>query len=1054
MNETLKILVVDNNAADRVAVYQALCQAGVQVELTEVESCSLAIATLQQPFDCVFLNYHLPDGDGLDLVNQIRQAGLLVPLIVLTEQGDEQVAVELMKAGAYDYFSKSRIAPEPLSRSLLNAVRIYRAEVQAQEATQRLRESEERYRLVLEGSNDGIWDWNIYQNEVYCNDRLFEIIGIPRDQLGTAYDAFYRLIHPDDRPHVLRAIVNHLEQGENFDVEFRLLHSSGSYLYCTSRGKAQRDPNGNLFRMSGIISDITARKQAEEEVVKLNRDLERRVEELQTLFDVIPIGIAISEEPDCQTIRVNPTFAEMLAIPADANASINALDRERPAFKIYRNGRELSADELPMQFTAARGVEVLDTEFDIQHADGTTLNLIGYTTPLFDEQGNPRGCIAAFLDITDRKRTEAAQRFLTEATSLVASSLDVSTILRGLADLAVPFLADGCFFDLVDPRGRLQRVAWQYVDSSRQSWFAQVQHYVPTSSDSAIKHCLSTGQPIFLPQVSQEWIESTALGPEHLQFLHDLELTSLMAVPLTVHDRCLGVLTVFLTAASGRSYTDTDLRLAEDLAQRTALAVDNAQLYRTTQEAEHNLRQALVILGQHQQQLRTLQQLTDLLNQRLTNLHELLRVMVNAMCDAIPNAEFGLIVLQNSCTGLLELTAATGIGAERLSLDSAFAPGDGLLGEVFVTGEFRLIRSPRQGDDQEVAPEHVSIPLAQPIQASLSLEMDLPASICAVAIESPQAGRLGVMAIGNWSNASAFEQEDLHLLMAFGEQAAIALTNAQLINALEEREEQLAMQNRLLGEQNRKLEQQQQQIQLQNLKLREAARLKSQFIATMSHELRTPMNAVIGFSQLLLRQQHLNALQRDMVERILSNGKNLLALINDILDLSKIEAGRLDLRLEELNLVNLITLTAEELRSLADQKQLTLNLHLNLTNPSVVNDVTRLRQIVVNLLSNAIKFTETGSVTITAEDVGVETIALTVQDTGIGIAESDLEQIFEEFRQLDQTLAKRFPGTGLGLAITDLLVRMMHGSITVASEVGRGSTFRVELPRQVSVDPA
>ena len=132
--------------------------------------------------------------------------------------------------------------------------------------------------------------------------------------------------------------------------------------------------------------------------------------------------------------------------------------------------------------------------------------------------------------------------------------------------------------------------------------------------------------------------------------------------------------------------------------------------------------------------------------------------------------------------------------------------------------------------------------------------------------------------------------------MAFGEQAAIALTNAQLINALEEREERLEVQNRILGEQNRALEEQRQQIQFQNMRLQEAAKLKSQFMATMSHELRTPMNAVIGFSQLLLRQS-VTPQQRDMIDRILSNGRNLLALINDILDLSKIEAGRLELSL-------------------------------------------------------------------------------------------------------------------------------------------------------------
>ena len=209
------------------------------------------------------------------------------------------------------------------------------------------------------------------------------------------------------------------------------------------------------------------------------------------------------------------------------------------------------------------------------------------------------------------------------------------------------------------------------------------------------------------------------------------------------------------------------------------------------------------------------------------------------------------------------------------------------------------------------------------------------------------------------------------------------------------------------------------------------------------------MNAVIGFSQLLLRQQQLNPRHFDMVERILNNGKHLLALINDILDFSKIEAGYLELHLQPIHLAHLVTTTVNELRSLADQKQLSLSLDLDLADSYVVNDPTRLRQILVNLLSNAIKFTQAGSVRVSVQEIDANTLALNVEDTGIGIAPEHLEHIFEEFRQVDQSLAKQFSGTGLGLAITDLLVRRMNGRISVQSELGTGSTFRVEFPRRV-----
>jgi signal transduction histidine kinase len=320
-----------------------------------------------------------------------------------------------------------------------------------------------------------------------------------------------------------------------------------------------------------------------------------------------------------------------------------------------------------------------------------------------------------------------------------------------------------------------------------------------------------------------------------------------------------------------------------------------------------------------------------------------------------------------------------------------------------------------------------------------------------VAIESVPAGRLGVLAIGNWAHPDAFDAEDRNLLAAVGEQAAIAINNARMINALEEREERLAIQNEILARQNRELELTRQQIERQNLQLIEAARLKSQFLATMSHELRTPMNAVIGFAQVLLRQRTapLYVQQVDMVQRILNNGKHLLALINDILDLSKVEAGRLELKLEEFNLTALVLATIAELRPLAEQKQLDLKVHADLDNPIVVNDSVRLRQILVNLLSNAIKFTENGSVEVRVGELSPMQLAINVKDNGIGIAESDLEHIFEEFRQIDQTTTRKHSGTGLGLAITKSLVRMMQGKITVESKLGQGSTFRVELPRHV-----
>lgn len=449
---------------------------------------------------------------------------------------------------------------------------------------------------------------------------------------------------------------------------------------------------------------------------------------------------------------------------------------------------------------------------------------------------------------------------------------------------------------------------------------------------------------------------------------------------------------------------------------------DNVRLNQAFQEAEKNRNRVVLTLGRNQQQIHTLQRLTELLNQRLTNLPGLFQSMIDAVCEAIPDGEFGAIALQNPNSRSLELTATVGLMRSDFEIRTTFDPVSGALGQVFATGQSGVRR----------------------------MESASPAALCVVAIESPQAGRIGVLALGNWNDAKAFNDEDLRLLIAFGEQAAIAIDNAQLINALEEREERLAFQNTLLSQQNQELENQRQQIQLQNLKLREAAQLKTQFLATMSHELRTPMNAIIGFSQLLQRQQ-ISEAQRDMVGRILNNGKNLLALINDILDLSKIEAGRLDLKLETMNLGTLLQRTVAELRSLSEQKQIELQVDCHLKNETIQNDSARLRQVLVNLLSNAVKFTDHGSVRVEAKEMTDDRLVITVKDTGIGIDPKDIPYIFEEFRQIDQTMTRRHSGTGLGLAITKWLVQMMGGHITVTSQPGKGSTFRIDLPREAQV---
>ncbi len=240
-------------------------------------------------------------------------------------------------------------------------------------------------------------------------------------------------------------------------------------------------------------------------------------------------------------------------------------------------------------------------------------------------------------------------------------------------------------------------------------------------------------------------------------------------------------------------------------------------------------------------------------------------------------------------------------------------------------------------------------------------------------------------------------------------------------------------------------------VELQNLHLEEAAKLKSKIIAVLSHELRTPLNSVLGFSDVLLRlnKNQFTPQSVTIIERIRKNGKQLLTLINNMLDFARLEEGKLNINPQGLNIIELVTITVEDLRFFAEQKNLSLEVNTNIQNAIVFNDSIRVQQLLTNLITNAIKFTQTGGVSVELQELNKDEIIIIVKDTGIGISEIDLKYIFEAFRQLNQTKTRRHQGTGLGLAIVKDLLDLMGGTITVESIIGKGSIFRVELPRVV-----
>ena len=234
--------------------------------------------------------------------------------------------------------------------------------------------------------------------------------------------------------------------------------------------------------------------------------------------------------------------------------------------------------------------------------------------------------------------------------------------------------------------------------------------------------------------------------------------------------------------------------------------------------------------------------------------------------------------------------------------------------------------------------------------------------------------------------------------------------------------------------------------------MRELDRVKTQFLANMSHELRTPLNSIIGFSRVILKgiDGPISDLQRQDLTAIYNSGQHLLGLINDMLDLAKIEAGKMDMAFEETNVGEIITAVMSTASGLVKDKPIRLTQKVPEVLPTVRADPIRVRQVLLNLLSNAAKFTEQGEIVVEAstqlDTTGLEEVIVRVTDTGPGISQEDQAKLFQAFSQVDDSPTRRTGGSGLGLSISQQLIQLQGGRIGVQSEVGQGSTFYFTLP--------
>jgi signal transduction histidine kinase/putative methionine-R-sulfoxide reductase with GAF domain len=470
-------------------------------------------------------------------------------------------------------------------------------------------------------------------------------------------------------------------------------------------------------------------------------------------------------------------------------------------------------------------------------------------------------------------------------------------------------------------------------------------------------------------------------------------IRTMVTVPMLKDTEAIGVITIFRTEV--REFTDKQIALVTSFAAQAVIAIENARLL-------GELRQRTDELSRSVGELRALGEVSRAVNSTL-DLQTVLATIV-AKAVQLSGTEAGAIYAYDETQREFHLSATYGMDPElidalthqHIGLDAPIFTSVALRGEPVQTADLR----------QEAASEFGDIILRAGYWARLMAPLVRGEQIVGILVVRRKA-------------PGEFPQNTIDLMKTFAAQSVLAIQNARLFHEIEDKGRQLEV----------------------------ASRHKSQFLANMSHELRTPLNAILGYTELILDSIYGEAPEkmRGVLERVQANGKHLLGLINDVLDLSKIEAGQLTLSLSDYSLTNLVQGVYIAVEPLASKKNLALTTKIAPSLPAGHGDERRLAQVLLNLVGNAIKFTDKGEVAIEAS-LSNGSFRVAVRDSGPGIAAADQAKIFEEFQQVDNTSTREKGGTGLGLAISKRIVEMHGGRISVESQIGKGSTFTIKLP--------